>query len=62
MINHQDCGVAQIVNGKREFSLFNEKKMHKESFSEIKKQIKKKFPKLKVELNLISLDSKIRKF
>ena len=62
VINHQDCGVAQIVNGKKEFSLFNEKKIHKESFSEIKKQIKKKFPKLKVELNLISLDSKIRKF
>ena len=28
----------------------------------IKKQIKKKFPKLKVELNLISLDSKISRF
>ena len=27
-----------------------------------KKQIKKRFPKLKVELNLISLDSKITKF
>ncbi len=27
-----------------------------------KKQIKKKFPKLKVEFNLISLDSKITKF
>ena len=39
-----------------------EKKLHKESFSKIKKQIKKKFPKLKVELNLISLDSKITKF
>ena len=35
---------------------------HKESFSKIKKQIKKRFPKLKVELNLISLDSKITKF
>ena len=38
------------------------KKIHKESFSKIKKQIKKRFPKLKVELNLISLDSKITKF
>ena len=27
-----------------------------------KKKLKKKFPKLKVELNLISLDSKITKF
>ena len=35
---------------------------HKDSFSKIKKQIKKRFPKLRVELNLISLDSKITKF
>ena len=62
VINHIDCGAAQIANGKKEFSLLNEKKIHKESFSKIKKQIKKKFPKLKVELNLISLDSKITKF
>jgi len=62
VINHIDCGAAQIANGKKEFSLFNEKKIHKESFSKIKKQLKKNFPKLKVELNLISLDSKITKF
>ena len=62
VINHIDCGAAQIANRKKEFSLLNEKKIHKESFSKIKKQIKKKFPKLKVELNLISLDSKINKF
>ncbi len=30
--------------------------------NKIKKKIKKRFPKLKVELNLISLDSKITKF
>ena len=62
VINHKDCGAAKIANGKKEFSLDNEKKIHKESFSKIKKQIKKRFPKLKVELNLISLDSKITKF
>ena len=62
VINHKDCGAAKIANGKKEFSPVNEKKIHKESFSKIKKQIKKKFPKLKVELNLISLDSKIIKF
>ena len=62
VINHKDCGAAKIANGKKEFSTVNEKKIHKESFSKIKKQIKKKFPKLKVELNLISLDSKITKF
>ncbi len=62
VINHKDCGAAKIVNGKKNFSPANEKKIHKDSFSKIKKQIKKKFPKLKVELNLISLDSKITKF
>ena len=61
VINHKDCGAAKIANGKKKFSLTNEKKIHKESFSKIKKQIKKRFPKLKVELNLISLDSKISK-
>ena len=62
VINHNDCGAAKIANGKKEFSPVNEKKIHKESFSKIKKKIKKRFPKLKVELNLISLDSKITKF
>ena len=62
IINHKDCGAARIVNGKKEFSPANEKKIHKESFSRIKKKLKKKFPKLKVELNLISLDCKITKF
>ena len=62
VINHKDCGAAKIANGKKEFTSVNEKKIHQESFLKIKKQIKKKFPKLKVELNLISLDSKIRKF
>ena len=62
VINHKDCGAAKIANGNKEFSPVNEKKIHKESFSKIKKQIKKRFPKLKVELNIISLDSKITKF
>ena len=62
VINHKDCGAAKIANGKKKFTTENEKKIHKDSFSIIKKQIKKRFPKLKVELNLISLDSKITKF
>ena len=62
VINHKDCGAAKIAYGKKEFTLANEKKIHKDSFSKIKKQIKKKFPKLKLELNLISIDSKITKF
>ena len=62
VINHKDCGAAKIANGKKEFIHVNEKKIHQESFLKIKKQIKKKFPKLKVESNLISLDNKITKF
>ena len=61
VINHKDCGAAKIANGKNEFSPAIENKIHRVSFSKIKKQIKKKFPKLKVELNLISLDRKITK-
>tara|TARA_Y100000590_G_scaffold169573_1_gene194165 strand:+ start:189 stop:581 length:393 start_codon:yes stop_codon:yes gene_type:complete len=62
VFNHKDCGAAKIANGKKEFSPINEKKIHKESFFKIKKQIKKKFPNLKVELNLISSDNKITEF
>ena len=62
VINHKDCGAAKNVNGKKELSLADEKKIHKESFLKIKKQVKKRFPKLKLELNLISLDGKTNKF
>ena len=62
VINHNDCGAAKIVNGKKAFNITNEKKIHKESFSKLKKGIKKRFPKLKVEFNLMSLKSKITKF
>ena len=62
VINHKDCGAAKIANGKKEFSLKDEKNIHKDSFHKLKKEIKKRFPKLKVELNLIALDSKVIKF
>ena len=62
VINHKDCGAAKIVNRKKAFNITNEQKIHKESFSKLKKEIKKRFPKLKVELNLMSLKSKITKF
>ena len=61
-MNHKDCGAAKIAYGKKEFSQADEKKIHQESFSKIKKQIKKRFPKLKIELNLISLEKKIKRF
>jgi carbonic anhydrase len=62
VINHKDCGAAKIANGKKEFNSENEKNIHQNSFSKLKKEIKKRFPQLKVELNLIALDSKVIKF
>ena len=59
VINHRDCGAARIINGKKDFSLINETKVHKNSFQKIKKIFKKKYPKLKIELKLISLNKKI---
>ena len=36
VINHEDCGAAKIVNGKKEFNSTIEKKIHKDSFKKIK--------------------------
>ena len=58
VINHRDCGVAKIINGKKDFSSINETKVHKNSFQKIKKIFKKKYPKLKIELKLISLNKR----
>ncbi|MDC1158892.1 carbonic anhydrase [Pelagibacteraceae bacterium] len=62
VINHRDCGAAKIINGKKEFSSINETKVHKTSFQKLKKIFKKKYPKLKIELILISLNKKIQNF
>ena len=62
VINHRDCGVAKIIIGKKEFSKINETRVHKNSFQKIKKIFKKKYPKLKIELKLISLNKKIENF
>ena len=62
VINHRDCGAAKIINRKKEFTRINETKIHKNSFQKIKKIFKKKYPKLKIELKLISLNRKIENF
>ena len=62
VINHRDCGVAKIINGKKIFNKLNETKTHQNSFIKIKKKFKKKYPKLKIELKLISLNRKIENF
>ena len=62
VINHRDCGAAKIINGKKEFSKINETKVHMKSFQKIKKKFKGKYPNLKIELSLISLNKKIENF
>ena len=62
LINHKDCRAAKTANGKTAFNVTNAKKNHEDSFSKLKTEIKKRFPKLKVELNLMFLESKITKF
>ena len=62
VINHRDCGAAKIINRNKEFSRINETKIHKESFKKIKKIFKKKYPKLSIELNIISLNTRIEKY
>ena len=62
VINHRDCGAAKIVNGNKIFDKLNETRIHKESFRKIKKKFKTKYPKLKIELKLISLNQKVENF
>ena len=62
VINHRDCGAAKIINGKKEFTSINETKVHKTSFQKLKRIFKKKYPKLSIELKIISLNSKVETF
>ena len=62
VINHRDCGAAKIINGKKEFSDENESKVHMNSFKKIKKIFRKKYPKLSIELKIISLNRKVETF
>ena len=62
VINHYDCGAAKIINGNKQFSKINETEIHKNSFQKIKKKFKKKYPKLSIELKIISLNSKVETF
>ena len=55
VINHRDCGAAKIVNGKKKFTSIIENKIHKDLFKEIKKNLNKKFPNLKIYFKILSL-------
>ena len=62
VINHRDCGAAKIINRKKDFTNLNETNVHKNSFQKIKKIFRKKYPKLSIELKIISLNSNIETF
>ena len=62
VINHRDCGVAKNINEKKEFYKANETLIHRNSFQKIKKIFMRKYPKLRIELKLISLNSKVETF
>ena len=62
VLNHRDCGVAKIINGKKILNENNELNIHKISFIKIKKKVKNKYPNLDIETNLISLNKKVEKF
>ena len=55
VINHEDCGAAKIVNNNKKFNSLIEKKIHKESFKNMKKIITKRYPYLKVSCTTLSL-------
>ena len=55
VINHEDCGAAKIVNGKKKLNSISENKKHPESFKKIKKVLKKRFPTLNINFKILSL-------
>ena len=55
VINHEDCGAAKIVNGKKKLNSIIENKIHKESFKKIKKVLNSRFPTLKINFKILSL-------
>ena len=55
IINHEDCGAAKIVNGKKDFNSNIEKKIHNDSFKKIKLILNKKFPELKLSFKILKL-------
>ncbi len=55
VINHKDCGAAKIINTKKVFNSAIEKKIHRKSFNILRKNLKKRFPILKVKFKILSI-------
>ena len=53
VLNHKDCGAAKMVNKEKKFNSLIENKIHKESFINLKKKLKKKYPNLKVSFKTL---------
>ena len=56
VLNHQDCGAAKIINGKKPFNLKTEKKIHEKSFILLRQNLKKRFPKINIQTKILSLN------
>ena len=56
VLNHQDCGAAKIINGKKQFNLKTEKKIHEKSFILLRQNLKKRFPKINIQTKILSLN------
>ena len=54
VLNHEDCGAAKIAYNGKKFNSLIENKIHKESFKNIKKLLKRKHPYLKVSFKTLS--------
>ena len=55
VLNHKDCGAAKIVNKEKRFNAAVENKIHKESFKNIKRTLRKRYPDLKVNFKILSI-------
>ena len=54
--------LPKLLIEKKKFDSFNETKIHKNSFTKIKKRFKNKYPNLKIETILASLNKRVEKF
>ena len=62
IIDHHDCGAAKIASKKKKLNQHDETNIHIKSFIKLYKVMNKKFPKLKTEFYLISLNGKVKKY
>ena len=55
VVNHKDCGAAKIVNTKKSFNSVIENKIHRKSFNILRKNLKKRFPYLKIKFKILAI-------